>query len=105
MATPNNNLVDKTLSSIEGINRAETPPFLFGKIMHRIKTATPEPVYYTGAWLIRTAVTSVVIITLNALTIWVVNHQPKQQVNEQMELHKFAQEYFGNDNVASYYYQ
>lgn len=104
MATPNNNLVDKTLTSIEGMNRADAPPFLFAKIMHRIKDVTPEPIYYTGTWLLRFAVAGVVIITFNATTIWLINHQPQKQVNEQMELHKIAQEYFGNDNVASYFY-
>jgi hypothetical protein len=104
METSNNKLIDETVNSIHSIQRAETSPFLFNKIINRIKAGTPEQIYYTGAWFLRIAVSGVVIISLNAITIWSVTKQPQKQVNEQMELNKITQEYFGNDNVSSYFY-
>ncbi len=104
MTNSNNKIIDDTVNSIHSIQRAEASPFLFNKIIDRIKTGTPEPIYYTGAWFLRIAVTGVVIISLNAITIWTLTKQPQKQINEQMELHKIAQEYFGNEHVSSYFY-
>jgi hypothetical protein len=104
MTKNNKDFIDEVINSTQQIKRVDAPPFLFGKIVHRIQAARNEEVYFSTPWLVRIAFAVIVMISVNALTLWSVNKKPKQQFNNQLELHKVAQEYFGSDNVSNYFY-
>lgn len=98
------NNLDDILNSTEGMQRAQASPFLYGKIMEQLKHL-PQPVYYTGKVLVRVAFAMMLIGALNAITLRAVNKQTAPRaVNEEMELHRMAQEYFGFENTNGYLY-
>jgi hypothetical protein len=104
MTENNKDFIDELVNSIQQIKRIDAPPFLFGKIVHRIQAARNEELFFNTSWVVRIAFAVIIMISVNALTLWSVNKKPKQQFNNQLELHKVAQEYFGSDNVSNYFY-
>lgn len=89
-----NKHIDKTLASIEGIKRAEASPWLYGKIMHRLKEL-PTPVYYTGKVLFRLAMIAVFVCVINATTVKLLTQSATIKINEVDQLQQMANEYFG----------
>jgi hypothetical protein len=105
MTNKHNHLINEALNSVEGIQRAEASPFLYGKIIERLKQQLPEPIYYSGKVIVRFALAMLVIGSINALTVRIVKQQTTvPQLNEQMELNRLAQEYFGFENTNAYTY-
>lgn len=104
MENLNQQLIDKSLQSIDGIKRAEASPFLYAKIIHLLKSKMPAPVYYSGVWLARLTFAVVLIISINTFTVWVVTHKTTPAINEHVELQKMAIEYFGNDELDQLIY-
>jgi hypothetical protein len=105
MTNRNDHIINKTLNSLEGMKRAEASPFLYGRIMERMKQQLPPPVYYTGKAVIQFALAILLVASLNVVSVWSLKkqHAPKP-MNEEMELHRMAQEYFGFENTNGYMY-
>ena len=99
MGNLDENQINKSIQSIDGIKRAEASPFLYAKIIHRLKSNVPAPAYYSGVWVARLTFAALFIISINTFTIWIVKNQTKTQVNEKMELQKMVNEYFGSDDI------
>lgn len=104
MENLNQQLIDKSLQSIDGIKRAEVSPFLYAKIIHHLKSNIPAPVYYSGVWLARLTFAVVLIISINTFTVWVVTNKNKPEINENVALQKMALEYFGTDEIDQLIY-
>lgn len=67
--------IDEVLNSLDGIQRAEANPFLYGKIKSRIETAkhaVPQPM------VLRLAIALAIVIMLNLLTILQFNSGEKR---------------------------
>lgn len=105
MTNRNEHIIDETLNSLDGMKRAEASPFLYGRIMERMKQQLPAPVYYTSKAVIQFALAMVMVASLNVISVSSLKKQiPKQPINEEMELQRMAQEYFGFENTNSYMY-
>ncbi|MES2560570.1 MAG: hypothetical protein V4590_12570 [Bacteroidota bacterium] len=105
MANRNEHIIDETLKSIDGMKRAGASPFLYGRIMERMKQQLPAPVYYTGKVILRFALAVMLVASLNVISVRVLKKQTKPQpLNEEMELQRMAQEYFGFENTNGYIY-
>jgi hypothetical protein len=97
-----NQNIDKALQSLNGMKRAEASPFLFGKIMHKLSTQVPEPIYYSGKMILQFAMMLAVIISLNFITLK--NHRKMKQpmISDESAIIQVAQEYFETDNLYIY---
>lgn len=99
----NNNMenkTDKTLSSIDGIERAKANPFLYGKIMSKLKANHME-VIYTGKMVFKVAAMVVFILSLNLVSIVHRKKISSQKVKASIE--EFAKEYsIDNYNFDNY---
>lgn len=105
MTNRNEHIINETLNSLDGMKRAEASPFLYGRIMERMKEQLPAPVYYTGKAIIQFALATVIIASLNVVSVKTLKkHQRPKVMNEEMELHRMAQEYFGFENTNGYMY-
>lgn len=106
MSNPNEHLINDTLNSLDGMSRAEASPFLYGRIMERMKQQLPAPVYYTGKAIIQFAMAMLLVASLNVISVRSLKkqHKPHQPMNEEMELQRMAQEYFGFENTNNYMY-
>lgn len=91
-ATPHR--IKKAMESTNGMNRAEASPFLYGKIMTRIRESIPPPVYYTGRVIIRFAMAMLLVAALNAATVGILK---KPASTDDAQLQQIAKEYFGNE--------
>ncbi|MES2689506.1 MAG: hypothetical protein V4658_03840 [Bacteroidota bacterium] len=92
--------ISKAFESIDGIQRAEASPFLYGKIITRIRENIPAPVYYTGSVLIRFAMAMLLVAALNAATVGILK---RPAANDDAQLRQLAKEYFGNE-ISGYTY-
>ncbi len=97
-------IIQQTLNSTEGMQRAEAPSFLYGRMMERMKQHVPEPVYYGGRVLFRFAMMVVVVMLINMVSIKVLKQNSKQQVSDHVGMQQVAQEYFGFENTNPYNY-
>ncbi|MES2778398.1 MAG: hypothetical protein V4651_00740 [Bacteroidota bacterium] len=105
MTNTNEHIINETLNSLDGMTRAEASPFLYGRIMERMKQQLPAPVYYTGKAIIQFALAVVLVASLNVISVKTLKKQQKPHpMNEEMELQRMAQEYFGFENTNSYMY-
>ena len=95
--------IEKSLQSIEGMQRAEASPFLFGKIMGRIKQNVPEPIYYTTTVVVRFALAVLIVGMLNGLTVSILKRSANTTINENEALMNIAQEYFGEQTTQYIY--
>lgn len=101
----NQTKIEKSLNSLEGMAKAEPSPFLYGKILQRLQRPIDVEAYLPNSWLARLALGVVLVVLLNVVTLWVSTDTKKPKpINEQMELHKLSQEYFGGNEPASYFY-
>lgn len=91
--------IDYTLSSFDGIERAEASPFLFGRILERMKKESPI-VYYSGKKVLQFALAALFLISMNIFSVLLLKKQTKPKVNEQLQLNQVAQEYFGSENTT-----
>lgn len=96
--------IERTLQSLEGMQRAEASPFLFGRIMDKLKQELPEPVYYGTKMLVRFALTILVIGAVNAVSVRIAKNQTLPAVDENTQLQQAAQEYFGVTDLNNYMY-
>lgn len=96
--------INRTLQSVEGMQRATASPFLFGKIMDKLKQELPEPVYYGTKMVVRFALTVLVIGALNAASVRIAKNQVSPAVDENTLIQKAAQEYFGLEDNLNYNY-
>lgn len=106
MTNRNEHKINETLNSLNGMKRAEASPFLYGRIMERMKQQLPAPVYYTSKAVIQFALAVLLVASLNVVSVRSLKKQqrPQQPLNEEMELQRMAQEYFGFENTNSYMY-
>jgi hypothetical protein len=100
MKTNNEHKIEKALHSAEGMQRAEASPFLYGKIMARLKQHLPEPVYYTAGVMVRIALAALVIGLFNSVTVKIL--KKPVYTDENIQLMWVAQEYFGEGEVTDY---
>ncbi|TAE86007.1 MAG: hypothetical protein EAY81_06050 [Bacteroidetes bacterium] len=96
--------IKRTLQSIDRIERAEASPFLFGKIMDKLKHELPEPIYYGTKMVVRFALTVLVIGALNAASVHIAKKQVPPALDENTLIQKAAQEYFGLEDHFNYNY-
>lgn len=96
--------IERALQSIDGMERAEASPFLFGRIMDKLKQELPEPVYYGTKMVLRFALTVLVIGVLNAASVRIAKHQASPAVDENTLIKQAAQEYFGLEDNYNYSY-
>jgi hypothetical protein len=89
--------VNKTLQSLDGIERAESNPFLYSKIMNRMQSQKKEYVYQ-GKVVFRFALLVVVLAGINFYTIY----QKEKSVKEKIISEAFASEYFNNTKTFEY---
>lgn len=105
MTNRNEHILDETLNSLKGMRRAEASPFLYGRIMERMKEQLPAPVYYSGKVVIQFALAMLLIASLNIFSVSVLKTKGKPQpMNEEAALNGLAQEYFGFENSNAYAY-
>lgn len=103
MIKRNEEIIDHTLNSITEMKRAQASPFLYGRVMERIKQQLPAPVYYTGKVVIQFALAAILVVSLNVVSVRLLKSQHKpQQLSEEAELQRMAQEYFGFENNNTY---
>lgn len=87
--------IEKAMESMDGIQRAEASPFLYGKILERIRENIPVPVYYTGGVILRFAMAMLLVAALNALTVGILK---RPAVDEDSRHQELAREYFGDES-------
>ena len=105
MTNRNEPIITETLNSLREMKRAEASPFLYGRIMERMKQHLPTPVYYTSRVAIQFALAMILVASLNVISVRVIKTQNKPQpMNEEIELQRLAQEYFSFENTNNYTY-
>lgn len=105
MTNRDQHILEDTLNSLRGIKRAEASPFLYGRIMERMKEQLPAPAYYSGKIVIQFALAMLLIASLNIFSVSILRTKGNTQpINEEAALHGLAQEYFGFDNINTYAY-
>ena len=97
-----NHNIEKALQSLNGINRAEASPFLFGKILHKLSTQVPEPIYYSGKMIVQFAMMIAVIISLNLITLKSHKKMKHPVITDESTIIQIANEYFETDNLYIY---
>ena len=91
------NKIDKTLQSIDGIERATGNPFLYGKIMNKMQHKKVEPVY-NGKVVFRYAFLVLILAGINFFTLY----KKEKSTKEKMISEAFASEYFINSKTFEY---
>ena len=91
------NKIDKTLQSIDGIERATGNPFLYGKIMNKMN-ADRKAIVYTGKVVFRYAFLVLVLAGINFFTLY----KKEKNTKEKMISEAFASEYFINSKTFEY---
>jgi hypothetical protein len=100
----NENDIEATLQSFDGMQRATAPPFFFTRVQARIEKQSAV----NGFWyfLSRPMVTVITLSVLLLMNVGVVSHflQSEKQTTEQVpsERENFAKE-FGLNSTSSYY--
>ena len=94
--------IEKALQSLNGMMRAEASPFLFGKILHKLSTQVPEPVYYSGKIILQFAMMIALIISLNFITLKSHKKIKQPEITDESAISQVAQEYFESDNLYIY---
>ncbi len=89
--------VNKTLQSLDGIERATSNPFLYGKVMSRMQAKKTEYIY-NGKVVFRFALVVVVLAGFNFYTI----STKEKREKEKMISEAFANEYFNNSKTFEY---
>lgn len=92
--------IQKSLDSIEGMTRASASPFLFGKIMSRFHQSIQNTPYYTTNTIIRFAISMVLILAINVFSMQKIKNRTQPVFNEQAEIFKLADEYFGYSQIT-----
>jgi len=93
--------VDQTLRSIEGISKAEAPPFLYGKIMERMKQPLNAPVT-TPVWVFRLAMAVILLFLLNLFSVSWMSYDNRPQHKATDPAHIITEEYFGGETLYTY---
>lgn len=85
------NWINKTLESLDDVNRAESDPLLFDKAMQRIQHATPTIISIRLRMIWRIAALILVLISFNVFTLV---YFAKASGNSQINVKSVANEYF-----------
>lgn len=91
---------EKTLSSIEGIKRAEVNPFLLTKIQARLN----EPERFERTINFKLALSVLVIFTLLNVALYIFVQKETYEINStrQYNINSLSTEYFPNNNIYFY---
>lgn len=92
--------VDKTLNSIEGINRALPEPYLFTRVKARLEKEEKSFWYTAVTFISRPVVaftTIIIAVLINALIVFELRSETSQPANEEEQL--FANEYNLTNNT------
>jgi hypothetical protein len=94
-----NEQIDKTLSSLDGLQRAKANPFLYQKIRHRLDTRrSGNRIAPALAW--RLAAACLLLLGINVLT-WVRFHKV-EKASTQNPVQQIYSEYISNTSVQGY---
>ena len=90
-------LINETLISFEGIQKAEADPFLYEKVMNKIQLRKKEAVVYVKNYRWQLAALSFLLILNSYFLLKNDTSTTKQNSNS-----SFANEYFGSNNTYNY---
>jgi hypothetical protein len=85
------NWINKTLESLDGVNRAEGDPILFDKAMQRIQHGNPTTISIRSRMIWRVAALILVLISFNVFSLV---YFSKTSGNSQINVKSVANEYF-----------
>jgi len=86
-------LVNETMESLDGLQRAEANPFLYTRIMQRLKNRSGYQPAYQRKLMPVMAVALVLFISLNILSFYKVNEEPRSDTNAGTGIENFANDY------------
>jgi hypothetical protein len=84
--------IEKTMQSLDGMERAKANPFLYGKIMHRLRNGNFEPVYNQQV-VLRYALVVLLLTMVNVVSIyrW---QRTSQNMRANNEIREIVDTYF-----------
>jgi hypothetical protein len=85
------NWINKTLESLDGVNRAESDPLLFDKVLQRIQHEKPVIISIRSRMIWRVAALILVLISFNVFTLV---YFAKVSGNSQINVESVGNEYF-----------
>jgi hypothetical protein len=85
------NWINKTLESLDDVNRAESDPLLFNKALQRIQYGKPTIISIRSSMIWRVAALILVLISFNVITMVYFTKTPG---DSQINVKSVANEYF-----------
>ena len=83
--------INKTMESLEGMNRAESDPVLFDKVLQRIQNHQPMVVSIHKQMIWKAAALILILISMNVFTLVYFSKSPDKDQNA---VRTVANEYF-----------
>lgn len=104
----NKDKIEKTLSSLDGIKRAQANPFLFEKIVNRMQ-AKPKTVTY-GTGYVMAAMMAILAVFVINFAVWKsyidstahYNNSITTVTNRKQDISSFAKEFFNSSSSYNY---
>jgi hypothetical protein len=89
--------IEKTMASLDGITRAEANPYLYEKVIDRIKKGR-GPVFPSRSLVVRISAACLILVLLNMFT-WISMFNVHKE-DKQADLHLLYEEYIDSGRIT-----